>query len=379
MEINRRNFLKTSALLTAALSVNGYQNVSAMGLKKASSKKMKLSFKPYELQLKHVFTIAKSSRKTTPVVLTQIEYDGVTGYGEASIPPYLGESHETVQRFLSKVNLSRYNSPFELEKILNDIDIIEPGNKAAKASVDIALHDLVGKLIGLPWWKIWGFDKNSTPNTSFTIGISEDKNEIVEKTNEASEFKILKVKIGKNEKNDRLMIETIRSVTNVPLCVDVNEGWTDRNAALDMILWLKEKGVVFLEQPMKKEKIDEIAWITEHSPIPIIADEAFQRLEDVIKCHKVYSGINIKLMKSTGMREAHKMLLVARALGMKVMIGCMTETSCAISAAAQLSPMVDWADLDGALLIKNDVYDGVKVVNGKVTLNDKPGLGIVKI
>jgi L-alanine-DL-glutamate epimerase-like enolase superfamily enzyme len=159
--------------------------------------------------------------------------------------------------------------------------------------------------------------------------------------------------------------------------VDVNQGWKDRNYALDMAHWLHEKGVVFIEQPMPKELTDDIAWLTSGSPLPIVADEAVQRLSDLAKLHDAYSGVNIKLMKCTGMREAHKMIEFARAVGMKVMIGCMTETSCAVSAAAHLSPACDFADLDGPLLIKNDVFDGMKIVDGKVTLNDRPGIGII--
>ena len=160
---------------------------------------------------------------------------------------------------------------------------------------------------------------------------------------------------------------------------DANQGWTDRQVALDMIVWLKERGFLYVEQPLPKERVDDLAWMTERSPLPIIGDEGVQRLADVHKAHGVYSGINIKLMKSTGMREGRKMLELARALGMKVMLGCMTETSCGISAASHLSPMVDWADLDGALLIGNDVFDGTKVIDGKVTIMNRPGIGAVKI
>ncbi len=166
----------------------------------------------------------------------------------------------------------------------------------------------------------------------------------------------------------------------MPLYVDVNQGWKDKNKALDMIYWLKEKGVVFVEQPMPKGQVDDMAWLTEYSPLPTMADEAFQRLPDIVdKIKGVYSGINIKLMKSTGLFEAQKMITVARALDMKVMVGCMTETSCGVSAIAQLSPLVDWADLDGNLLIKNDPFTGMKVINGKVTLNDWPGIGVKKV
>jgi len=334
---------------------------------------MKLRFRPYTLELKHAFTIATSSRTTTPVVLSEIEYDGLIGYGECAMPPYLGESHETATAFLSRVDLTPYTNPFELETILADIDALAPGNPAAKASVDIALHDLLGKVMGQPWYNIWGFKKEKTPFTSFTIGI--DTADVVRaKTREADPYALLKVKLGRD--SDKMMIETFRSVTDKPICVDVNQGWKDKNAALEMIHWLKDRGVVFVEQPLPKEQIDDMAWLTERSPLPTIADESLQRLPDVRKAYGVYHGINVKLMKCTGMREAHRMIMVARALDMKVMIGCMTETSCAISAASHLSPMADWADLDGALLISNDVFDGTTIEKGKVTLSDRPGIGV---
>lgn len=337
------------------------------------AKKLKLSFEPYNLQLKHVFTLANSSRTTTPVMLTKLEYDGLTGYGEASMPPYLGESQKSAAQFLSALNLAQFNDPFRMEEILEYVDEAAPGNNAAKASIDIALHDLVGKLIEQPWYKIWGYSAEMTPYTSFTIGIDEPE-VVQQKVKEAGEFRILKVKMGRE--NDKEMIETIRSVSDVPLCVDVNQGWKDKEFALEMTHWLKERGIRFVEQPLPKEKIEDIAWLTENSPLPIIADEAIQRFCDIKHIVGAYSGINIKLMKCTGMREAHKMVNLAHANGMKVMIGCMTETSCAISAAAQLSPKAEWADLDGNLLISNDPYKGVEVVEGKITLNDLPGIGI---
>jgi L-alanine-DL-glutamate epimerase-like enolase superfamily enzyme len=196
------------------------------------------------------------------------------------------------------------------------------------------------------------------------------------KVREAAPYKILKVKLGKG--NDKEMIESVRSETDKPVCVDINQGWTDRKMALDMAHWLKEKGVVFIEQPMSKTSFDDTAWLTQNSPLPIIADEAFQTISDFRKVQGAYSGINIKLMKCGGLRSAYAMIKMARALDMKVMIGCMTETSCAVTAAAQLSPLVDWADLDGNLLIDNDVFEGVTVVDGKIVLPDKPGIGIVE-
>jgi L-alanine-DL-glutamate epimerase-like enolase superfamily enzyme len=381
MASDRRTFLKLSAIAGGALALPG--PAAALGAARAqhtppraTARRMTLSFRPYTLELKHVFTIAVSSRTTTPVVLTEIACGGLVGYGEASMPPYLGETQESAAAFLKKVDLSRYTDPLELETILADLDAIAPGNPAAKASVDVALHDLAGKLMNRPWYDIWGFDKSRTPFTSFTIGI--DTPEVVrQKVREAAEYKVLKVKLGRD--NDKEMIETIRSVTDKPITADANQGWTDKQKALDMIHWLKERNVLFVEQPMPKDVVDEMAWVTERSPLPTIADEFCQRLSDVRRAYGVFSGINIKLMKSTGMREAHKMLLVARSLGMKVMLGCMTETSCGISAASHLSPMVDWADLDGALLIKNDVFRGTTIVDGKVTLTNRPGIGVTKI
>jgi L-alanine-DL-glutamate epimerase-like enolase superfamily enzyme len=168
-------------------------------------------------------------------------------------------------------------------------------------------------------------------------------------------------------------------VTMLPLAVDANQGWKDREKALEEIFWLKEQGIVMVEQPMPKERIDDNAWLTERSPLPIFADEAIQRLKDIPSIKGAYTGINIKLMKCTGMREAWKMANYAHAEGMRVMVGCMTETSCAVTAAAQLSPIVDFADLDGNLLISNDRFRGMEVVNGKITLPDRPGLGLIKL
>lgn len=380
MITNRRNFLKSAGMLTAAVALFNPATIFAQkGVKKSGgSKKLELSFVPYNAQMKHAFAIATSVRTTTPIVLTQITYDGVTGYGEAAMPPYLGETQASVIEFLKKVDLSKFSSPFLIDDIMKYVDSIAINNTAAKAAVDIALHDLVGKLIGQPWWKIWGFDPTVCPNTSFTVGL--DTEEVVkEKTREASPYKVIKVKLGRDEATDKMMINTIRSVTDTMICVDANQGWKDKHYALDMIHWLNERNVKMIEQPMSKYLLDETAWLTENSPLPIYADEACQRLTDIQKLKGAYTGINIKLMKCTGMREAREMVSLAEALNMKLMIGCMTETSCAISAAAQLAPKMEWADLDGNLLITNDCYSGMKIVDGKITLNDKPGIGIEKI
>ncbi len=388
MAIKRREFLKTAGSAIAGAAVGSAVSFGIAEAKKRTvgstfegyhvntngPARMKLSFEPYELQLRHTFTVASYSRTTTPDVQVRIEYDGFTGYGEASMPPYLGQSVESVTAFLRKVDLEQFRDPFRIDDILTYVDGLSEGDSAAKAAVDIALHDLVGKLMGQPWYRIWGLDPGKAPDTTFTIGI--DTPDVVrEKTREcADRFNILKVKVGLD--NDKEMIETIREITNLPIAVDANQGWKDKDKALEMIHWLAEHGVVMVEQPMPKEMLDENAWITENSPLPVFADEAIQRLRDIPSIKGAYSGINIKLMKCTGMREAWKMVSYARTEGMKVMIGCMTETSCGVSAAAQLSPVVDFADLDGNLLISNDLFEGMTVVNGRITLPDRPGIGL---
>ena len=374
---NRRDFLKTSALAAAGMALVGCTGGPERFNIVKGDGRMHLKFFPYELELTHTFTVASYSRKTTPDVQVEIEYEGVTGYGEASMPPYLGQSVASVTAFLEKVDLSQFTDPFQLEDILAYVDSLSEGDSAAKAAVDIALHDLVGKLMGQPWYRIWGLDPAKAPSTTYTIGI--DTADVVrEKTLEAAgRFNILKVKVGLD--TDEEMIRTIRSVTGVPLAVDANQGWKDRSKALDEILWLAEQGIVMVEQPMPVTQLDDIAWLTERSPLPIFADESIQRLKDIPGLVGAFSGINIKLMKCTGMREAWKMVSTARALGMKVMVGCMTETSCAVSAAAQLSPAVDFADLDGNLLISNDRFSGVRVVDGKLTLPADPGIGVTLV
>lgn len=376
----RRNFLKTSALVTAGslitpASIFSQSNKSS---RLGGSKTMQLTFKPYEAKLVHPFTVSGYTRTTTPIVLTEITYDGVTGYGEAAMPPYLGETIASVTAFLEKVNLKQFSNPFELDDILSYVDSITINNTAAKASVDIALHDLVGKLIGRPWHQIWGYTASKAPVTTFTIGI--DTEEMVkQKTRETTPFKVIKVKLGVDEVSDKMIINAVRSVTDKPLRVDANQGWKDKHYALKMIEWLAGKNVEFIEQPLPKHNLDDMAWLTEHSPLPTIADESCQRLEDIPRLKGVFDGINIKLMKCTGMREANKMISMAESFGMKLMIGCMTETSCAISAAAQLAPKMNFADLDGNILIANDCFTGMKLVDGKITLNNEPGIGIRKI
>ncbi len=336
---------------------------------------MKLTFKSELLYFNRPFKISHGIRSFTPIVLTQIEHEGLIGFGEASLPPYLNETQESVFLFLNKAAklLASYSSSLNLENIITDIDNIAPFNTAAKASLDIALHDLIGKINNKPCWQFFNCNKENTPYTSYTLGL--DKIEVmIEKVAEAESFKILKVKL--NGENDKNIISEIRNITNKPIVVDVNQGWKNKYLALEMIFWLKDNNVLFVEQPMPKNNLDAAAWLFERSPLPIFADESIQRYEDMDAVKDCFHGINIKLMKCTGMQEAYKMIKKARELKLQLLIGCMSETSCAVSAAAQLSPLVDFADLDGPLLIANDLFKGIKFLDGKITLNELPGIGL---
>ncbi|MDR2706988.1 MAG: dipeptide epimerase [Planctomycetaceae bacterium] len=373
---NRRTFLTVSTL--AAGSAVFLEQCLAPSVTVAKEKEvMKLSFRPYELKLNHPFTLATSSRTVTPGVQVEIESGGKIGYGEAALPPYLGESAESVSAFLKRIDLTMFSSPFETEDILDYIDKITENNTAAKAAVDIALHDLIGKLLGVPCYQLLGLSPKQIPPTTFTISIAKPDVIRTQTQDAAGKFKILKVKLGRD--NDKEIIETIRSVTDLPLIVDVNQGWKDKHYALDNIYWLKEKGIAMVEQPLPKSWWEEAGWLTERSPLPVFADESIQRISDVMKIKGYFSGINIKLMKCTGMREAWKMINLARACHLGVMLGCMTETSCAIAAAVHLSSAADFVDLDGNLLISNDLFQGIRLENGRQLPTDLPGLGINKI
>lgn len=334
---------------------------------------MKISCKPYELALKHPFSIAKFTRTSTPLLLIRLNYEGFSGYGEASMVPYMGENYTTANSFLAKVDLSRFKHPFDFKEIHQYLDSLEAGNPAIKAAIDIALNDLNGKILHQPCYQIFGSNPEKMPVTSYTVGI--DTPEVIrEKLKDAENFKVIKVKLGRD--NDKELIQTIRSVTNLPLYVDANQGWIDRKQAIEMCYWLHEQGVLLIEQPMDKNNLDGNAWLTERSPVSIIADEAVQRLADMDGLKGAYHGINIKLMKSAGMYEAHQMILKARRFGMKILIGCMSETSIATLAGIALAPLCDWADLDGPWLTKNNPFNDPEMKDGRYVLNDLPGLGL---
>ena len=334
---------------------------------------MKSTIEHIQLRLKHPFTISRGSSEIKHCIIVQLEHEGISGYGEAAPSGRYDETEQTVHDFLRKVNPAQFPDPFQVEDMLNYVQNISTGNAAAKAAIDIALHDWIGKKLGIPLWKLFGLNKEKTPLTSFTIGI--DSLDIIEqKVKEAEPFPVLKVKVG--IPGDEDIVKMIRTMTGKIIRVDANEGWKSKEIALDKILRFEEQGVELVEQPLPSGQLEETVWLRERVHVPLIADESLSRSADVYRVRDAFDGINIKLMKCGGIREAQRMINTARALGLKIMLGCMIESSVGISAAAQLSPLVDYADLDGNLLISNDPFDGVKITNGRPVLNDSPGIGI---
>jgi L-alanine-DL-glutamate epimerase-like enolase superfamily enzyme len=263
--------------------------------------------------------------------------------------------------------------PMQYSKLLSQIFQAMPGNWAGKAAIDIAVMDWVGQKLGVPLYSLFGLDPADAPATTFSIGI--DTPAITkQKTLEAAAYPVLKVKVGLD--TDEATIEAIRSVTKKPLRVDANEGWKSKEEAVRKINWLETQGVEFIEQPLPADRLEDMKYIRARVHMPIFADEVCHRAVDIPRLKEYFDGINIKLDKSGGLLEAHRMIQVARALGMKTMLGCMISSSVTVTAAAHLSPLVDYADLDGNLLISNDPFRGVRVVEGKLVLPKGPGLGL---
>jgi L-alanine-DL-glutamate epimerase-like enolase superfamily enzyme len=248
-----------------------------------------------------------------------------------------------------------------------------PGAHAALAAVDIALHDLAGRRAGLPLWRMLGADLSRMPLTSFSIGIDTIP-AMVEKVRAAAAYPILKIKVGGDD--DRAVIEAIRAITDKPLYVDANEGWTDRTRAVELIRWMEGMGVVLVEQPMAAADLDSARYVRDRVGVPIVADEAVLAEPDIEHVASACDGINIKLQKAGGLLMARRMIDRARAAGLKVMIGCMIESSIGITAAAHLAPLADWADLDGNLLLADDPFAGAIVQAGRIALPPGPGLGV---
>lgn len=333
---------------------------------------MRISFARTRLELRHTFRIARSADDFRESVIVRLEEGALEGLGEAAPSPRYGQSADSVERALASLGGEMPGSLDAMEDALAAVGERFGAETAARAAVDMALHDLLGKRLEAPLYEILGLDPRLAPLTSFTIGI--DAPEIIEaKIREAERFPILKIKMGLA--NDREILETVRRCTDRTLRVDANEGWT-KEEALEKIRWLEGQGVELVEQPLPAARLDDCRWLAERVSMPLIADESAGAAVDIPRLAGAFAGINIKLMKCGGIREALRMIRTARSAGMKVMLGCMIESSVGITAAAHLSPLVDYADLDGNILIVNDPAHGATVEDGRLVLPEEPGLGV---
>jgi len=367
--MNRRDWMKTagSALTVAQplLALRARAGVPALPV---------LEMEIVRLQLRHTWTTTMSSSAYRDTLHVRYTRDGTTGHGEgAPIVRYQENAEGARQASESVRELVTAADPWEFEKLHSEIARRLSGQYAAQAALDIAVMDWVGQKLGIPLYRYFGLDPHDAPITTFSIGI--DTPEITrQKVREAESFPVLKIKVGLD--SDEATIAAVRSVTNKPLRVDANEGWKDKEEAVRKINWLATQGVEFVEQPMPAEMLEETRWVHERVHLPLIADEACQRPSDIPKLVGIFDGVNVKLDKSGGMLVAFEMIQMARALGLRTMLGCMVSSSVSVTAAAHLSPLVNYADLDGNLLIANDPFVGVQVKDGNLILPDRPGLGL---
>ncbi len=328
-----------------------------------------LSHHLLDLELRHTFRLSRGATDRRQNLIVEIEHDGLKGLGEAAPISRYDQDCDSAARAVDAM-AKHIANPRAFAQAADEAAVA--GQPAAAAAVDMALRDLAGKRLEAPLYELMGVDPRRTPITSYTIGL--DTPEIVErKVREAGDFEVLKVKMGTDE--DRQVLEAVRSVTDRPLRVDANEGWT-MDDALERLDWLASLGVELVEQPLPASQLAATRELRRLSPLPLFADESLHVAADIPRLAQAFDGINIKLMKCGGIGEALHMIAVARAHGMKIMLGCMIESSLAITAAAVLSPLVDYTDLDGNLLIRDDPYRGVTVKGGRLVLPEGPGLGI---
>jgi len=362
--------------MRAAGAASGAAAITGTSRWSAADARATLETEIVRLRLRHTWTTTMSSSEHRDTLQLRFSRDGATGVGEgAPIVRY----HESAQGARSAIEAARdvvlAADPWRLETALGEAFRHLESQYAARAALDIALHDWIGQRLGIPVYRLLGLDPKSAPITTFSIGI--DTPEVTrQKVREAAEFPVLKVKVGLD--TDEATIEAVRSVTGKPLRVDANEGWKDKETAIRKIEWLASRGVEIAEQPMPAAMIEETAWVKDRSPIPVFADEACLRASSIPGLAGAYHGVNVKLDKAGGMREAVRMIHTARACGLKTMLGCMVSSSVSTTAAAHLSPLVDFADLDGNLLVSNDPFEGVLVRDGRLVLPDRPGLGLVR-
>ena len=369
--MNRREWLQTAGEIGAGAIIGNLVEMKAFA-NPVTNSKWETSVK--RLQLRHTWTTTMSSSQYRDTIHVRVTADGITGVGEgAPIVRYHENAEDGAKAIAGIAGILDGANLWQYEKLMETISHEMQGQFAAKAALDVALMDWIGQKMNVPLYQLFGLDPADAPVTTFSIGI--DTPEITkQKVREADAFPVLKIKVGLD--TDEATIEAVRSVTNKPLRVDANEGWKDKEEAVRKINWLETQGVEFVEQPMPAEMIEETRWVRKHVHLPLIADEAATSARAIPELANAYDGINVKLDKCGGIQQAMRMIYVAKSLGMKTMLGCMVSTSVSVTAAAHLSPLVDYADLDGNLLIANDPYSGVKVEKGKLVLPNGPGLGV---
>ncbi|MEO5798289.1 MAG: dipeptide epimerase [Gemmatimonadales bacterium] len=336
---------------------------------------LRLETEVLTLHTRHPFIIARGGQSEYRTVMVKIsDADGVTGWGEAAATRFYGETLDTVQAALTTYASQLGDDPMQLERIEAALETALRRNAAARAAISMALHDLAAKRLGVPVWQMWGLDRAAAPQSTFTIGIDTPEM-LKQKVAEAEEYPILKIKLG--SANDLELLQTIRGATSKELRVDANCGWTPAQA-VRMLPVLEEFGVTVLEQPVAPTDLDGLAHIRRHARIPLIADESCVTAADIPALAGRVDGINIKLAKCGSLREALRMIAVARTHGMMVMVGCMIESSLGITGAAHFTPLVDIVDLDGAALLRDDPFAGATIAGGQVVLPSTPGLGVTR-
>lgn len=369
--MKRKDFLKLSGAAAAASLVplrSGLAQALASG-----GGKTRVSVKLLDLKLRYAWGLSRGTWTTRRNAFVRIERDGTVGMGEAAPIARYNETAEGAAAFIEKARPILERDLWEYALRWNELEALAPTEHAAKAALDMALLDWVGKKLNVPLWKLLGLNRGGALTTTYSIGIDEIP-VMQRKVRESPDFGVYKIKVG--SKDDRKIIEGIRAVTSKPLRADANEGWKTKEESLEMINWMAGLGVELIEQPMPAAVLKDYAWLKERSKLPIFADESLMKASDIPVIAPYFHGLNIKLMKCGGVQEAVRMVAMARALGLKLMIGCMVETSLAISAAAAITPLFDDADLDGNLLTATDPFRGVQTVRDQLVLNDKPGLGV---
>jgi len=369
--MERKEFLKLGLAAAAGSMLAGCTRSPETSSTVAG--KTQVTVKIYDLKLRQAWGLSRGSWTTRRNAFVRIERDGVVGLGEAAPIARYNESAESAAAFIDKARpvLDRDLRDYAVRGA--EIEAVGTGEHAAKAALDMAILDWFAKTLNVPLWRLLGLGRDKVVTTTYSIGI-DTVPVMQQKVRDAADFGVYKIKVGTAD--DRKIIEGIREVTAKPLRADANEGWKTKEQALEMINWMAGQGVELVEQPMPADRLEDYAWLKERVKIPIFADESLILPSDLPRIAPYFDGVNVKLMKCGGIQEAVRLAAMARALGLKLMIGCMIETSLGISAGAAVASLFDYADLDGNLLISNDPFKGVQTIKDRLVLNDRPGLGV---